>query len=361
MDHTGQFPPELGEGEPMSLLTPDGHLADGARTQLTTDEVTAALRLMLLGRIFDRRAFSLQRQGRFGTYSPIEGQEASVVGAAMTLDRARDWIVPQYREMPALVHHGLPLENFAMYFMGHPAGGRIPDDVNVLPVQIALAAQLPQATGVAWGLQRRRTGGVVLAFCGDGATSEGDFHEACNLAGVLRAPIVFVVSNNGWAISTPRRLQSASASFAVRAAGYGFPGVLVDGNDLLAVQQAVSAAVERARAGHGPTLVETTTYRMGAHNTADDPTRYRDEDERAAWSELDPIMRVRRYLAAQQALDDAGADALAAEVEAEIDRAMQHALDQPPATAGDLFDHTYATDTPRLAAQRRAWTAAGDA
>ena len=342
------------------MLNPDGTLVAGQKTDMPPDQIVAALRLMLLGRIFDRRAFSLQRQGRFGTYSPVEGQEASVVGAAVSLDPERDWVAPQYREMAALVRHGLPLENFAMYFMGHPNGGRIPEDVNVLPVQIALAAQLPQAAGVAWALQRQGSDGVVVAFCGDGATSEGDFHEACNLAGVLRAPIVFVVQNNGWAISTPRRIQSASASFAVRGVGYGFPGVLVDGNDLFAVESAVSSAVARARAGDGPTIVETLTYRMGAHNTADDPTRYRSEEERAAWGERDPITRVKRYLAAEGVLDDAGADALADEVEGEIETALQHALDMAPPTASDLFDHTFATDSPRLAAQRQAWAAAAE-
>ncbi len=273
---TVQFDVPDGAPDPVRLLGTDGVLLPGAEPGLDDDAVLEALSLMRLSRAFDEKGFALQRQGRFGTFSPVRGQEASVVGAALALDPARDWVVPQYRELPALLRQGLPLETLMLYFTGHPAGGRIPDGVNLLPIQISLAAQLPQAVGLAWGLKLQGAPGVVVVFVGDGASSEGDFHESLNLAGVVGAPVVFLLQNNGWAISTPRSRQSRARTLAERGPGYGVPGVLVDGNDLLAVHGVVAAAVERARSGGGPTLVETLTYRIGAHNTADDPTRYVD-------------------------------------------------------------------------------------
>lgn len=216
----------------------------------------------------------------------------------------RDWMVPQYRELPALLHHGLPLEQFMLTFLGDPRGGDAPEGVNVLPVQIGIAAQLPHAVELAWGLALRERNAVVLVFCGDGASSEGDFHEACNFAGDLGAPVVFLLQNNGWAISTARSRQSAAATLAARGPGYGIPGSLVDGNDLLAVHQVVSDAVERARGGEGPTLIETLTYRLGDHNTADDASRYQSADDRTAWEERDPIARLLAYLRAKGAWDD---------------------------------------------------------
>ncbi|HEY4440750.1 MAG TPA: thiamine pyrophosphate-dependent enzyme, partial [Candidatus Elarobacter sp.] len=234
---------------------------------LTDTEVLAALRLMKLSRAFDAKGASLQRQGKFGTFSQVGGQEASVVGSAWALDPARDWIVPQYRELPALLRHGYPLAHFIRYFQGNPAGGAIPPGVKMMPIQISIAAQLPQAVGLAWGLRRQGQDAVVIVYFGDGASSEGDFHEACNLAGLVRAPIVFFLQNNGWAISTPRRLQSAGATLAERAPAYGFPGEQVDGNDLFAVYTATARAVARARGGEGPTLIESVTRRLGPHNT----------------------------------------------------------------------------------------------
>ena len=350
-----QFRPEHGHADAVTLLDPHGRLAPDAASVMDDAEVGAALRLMLFGRVFDRKAFSLQRQGRFGTYSPIEGQEASVVGAAFALDPGRDWIVPQYRELPALLRHGLPLTRYLLYHFGHPLGGHIPEGVNVLPTQISLAAQLPHAVGLAWGLHQQGRDAVVCVFVGDGATSEGDFHEACNLAGVVNAPVIFFVQNNGWAISTPRERQSAASSLAVRAVGYGFPGAVVDGNDLLAVHAVVSGAVDRARAGGGPTLVESVTYRIGPHNTSDDPSRYADTEALEDWRNRDPIVRVQRYLEARGKWDEAAAERVRAEIDAEINAALEEAWQVSPAGNEALFDHVFLADTPRLADQRRTW------
>jgi pyruvate dehydrogenase E1 component alpha subunit len=344
---------------PWAVLRADGQLEDGADPPLGHAEVREALRWMLLSRAFDTKAFSLQRQGRFGTFSPVRGQEASVVGCAMALDPVRDWVVPQYRELPALLRQGLPLDRFMLYFLGNPAGGGIPEDVNVLPIQISLAAQLPHAVGLAWGLRRRGADGVVMVFVGDGASSEGDFHESLNLAGLQSAPVVFVVQNNGWAISTPRARQSAGRTLAERGPAYGMPGIVVDGNDLLATYAAASFAVERARAGEGPTVIESLTYRIGPHNTADDPSRYIDEEVHERWAALDPIDRVERYLTAHGAWDEQAAEETARAIDAEIDAAWEAATASHAPHVGQLFDHVYAEDTARLQRQRQALTGSG--
>src|SRR5256886_2965824 len=252
---------ELAAVSRLRLLDPQGTLVDGARPRMSLEQTVEGLRWMLLSRAFDARATALQRQGRFGTFSPVKGQEASVVGTSMALDPATDWIAPSYRELPALLRHGQPLERVVAGYLGKVDSARIPDDVRLLPNQVALATQLQHAVGLAWGLQLQRLPGVVMAYCGDGAASEGDFHEACNLAGVRRAPIVFVVMDNQWAISTSRRMQTAG-EFHRRAEGYGFPGVAVDGNDLLAVHEVAVEAVARARSRDGPTLVDRLTHRL---------------------------------------------------------------------------------------------------
>lgn len=347
------FPPPTEPVEPLRLLDPAGRPL--AESPLSVEQTLEALEWMQLTRTFDEKATSLQRQGRFGTFSSVRGQEASVVGAASALDPTRDWIAPQYRELPALLRHGFPLEHFALYFMGHPGGCAIPDGVKMLPIQISLAAQLPQAVGVAWGLRQQGLDGVVITFFGDGASSEGDFHESVNLAGVTGAPVIFFLQNNGWAISTPRHKQSAARTFVDRAAGYGVHGEYVDGNDLFAVHAATARAVARARAGAGPTLIESLTWRAGAHNTADDPTKYVTDADHAPWSGTDPVARVEAYLRAQGALDDDLLDQLHRRCAAEVDRALRVAQSTPPAGPEALFDHVYAEPFPRLDRQRAAW------
>jgi TPP-dependent pyruvate/acetoin dehydrogenase alpha subunit len=344
----------LGQHEKVyQVLQPDGRLRDGARPALDEEFVLEALRWMLLSRAFDVRGTALQRQGKMGVLSPVMGQEASVVGSALAFDPRVDWLVPQYRELPAYLIWGLPLWKHICSISGNPVAGRIPDDVKLLPTQVALAAQLPHAVGLAWGLAHQRKEGVVLTYCGEGASSEGDFHEACNLAGVVRAPIVFVLQNNQWAISTPRAYQSAAEHLADRAAGYGFEGRVVDGNDLLAVYEVTKAAVERARSGGGPTLIESITYRMSFHNTTDNPDRYQDpallEDARRR----DPIERVERYLAERGLWDERRERETREAVAAEIEAAIEEARRQPPPNPAQIFDNVFAEPTPRLLRQRR--------
>jgi pyruvate dehydrogenase E1 component alpha subunit len=321
-------------------------------SDMSDDLLLDAYRRMLASRTFDERAFSLQRQGRLGTFSTVKGQEASVVGSALALDPSRDWVVPQYRELPAMIRQGYTLEGFLRYFMGDPSGGLMPEGVNVLPFQIALAAQVPHAVGLAWGLKRQGRDSVVITYFGDGASSEGDIHESMNFAGVPRAPVVFFLQNNGYAISTPVALQTAAESFASRAQGYGFPGVLVDGNDLGAVYAATATAVERARRGEGPTLIESRTYRLGPHNTADDPTRYVDPAELEEASANDPLRRVRLELEARELLDAAAEDALLAEHTDEFSAAIAAAEGGDRPGAAQLFEHVYADPPARVARQR---------
>jgi pyruvate dehydrogenase E1 component alpha subunit len=333
------------------ILDPEGRLLDGAQPRLGLEQTVEGLRWMMLSRAFDARATALQRQGRLGLFSPVKGQEASVVGAALALDPAIDWIVPSYRELPALVRHGYPLERHMASLMGKLTSSRIPDDVNLLPNQVALAAQLPHAVGLAWGLRLQSRPGIVMTFFGEGAASEGDFHEACNLAGVRRAPIVFVLMNNQWAISTSREVQSAG-EFYRRAEGYGFPGEQVDGNDLLAVYEVAERAVARARAGEGPTLIECETYRLSFHNTTDNPGAYLP----AGWLERaereDPIVRIQGYLGTRGLWDDATRAAVEAEIAERIDAAVDAAASMPSARAGDLFDGVYADPPERVRRQR---------
>jgi pyruvate dehydrogenase E1 component alpha subunit len=345
--------------EPVQYLDPEGVLHQDAAPRLSDEQVRAGLRLMMLARAADRRALSLQRQGRLGTVAPAFGQEAAYVGSAMALDPARDWMVPQYREMPALLHHGYPLKRFFAYLKGNAAAARIPDGVQMFPTQIALGVQIPHAVGLAWGLRLRGQDSVVTCYFGDGASSEGDFHEACNLAGLVKAPVVLFLSDNGWAISTPRRIQTAGATFAERGPTYGFPGVVVDGNDLLAVHAVTLAAVGRARAGEGPTLIEARTYRMGPHTTADDPTRYLDQAEYEAWKARDPIERVQRYLTARGLWDAGAAETAEKEIAAEIDHAVDWAESYPAPSVDDLFTHVYAELPARLVAQREALSGEG--
>jgi pyruvate dehydrogenase E1 component alpha subunit len=316
------------------------------------EQVVEGLRYMKLSRAFDARATALQRQGRFGTFSPVKGQEASVVGTSLPLDPRVDWVVPYYREFPAVVRQGMPLDRIICGYMGRVKSSVIPDDVNVLPNQVALATQLPHAVGLAWGLKLQGKPGIVMAYLGEGASSEGDFHEACNLAGVTRAPVVFVLQNNQWAISTSASVQSACERYALRAEGYGFPGVTVDGNDLFAVYEAAVAAVARARAGEGPTLIETITYRLSFHNTTDNPQMYLPEGWLEEAEKKDPIPRVERWLSERGLWDDAARTAMEGEIAEEIDAAVAAALASPAVRPADLFDNVYAELPERVKRQR---------
>src|SRR5919106_6258569 len=264
--------------EYLSILDSDGNLDASLEPDISPQELKRLYRAMLLGRRLDERMIRLQRQGRIGTFAPIKGQEASQLGAAFTL-RPSDWMVPSFRETAAMIWRGWPIEKMLLFSAGYLEGGQPAPDQRDLPITIPVATQLPHAVGLAYAVQYRDDDAVVMAYFGDGATSEGDFHEAANFAGVWHVPVVFLCQNNQWAISVPLKKQTHSRTIAQKALAYGFPGLQVDGNDVLAVYAATREAADRARSGGGPTLLECLTYRLGVHTTSDDPSRYRREAE----------------------------------------------------------------------------------
>ncbi len=346
---------------PYRILSPEGVVASGEDVPMSLAELREALWWMILSRRLDDFGTKLQRMGRIGLYGPLHGQEASTVGTASVLDPGTDWLVPAYREQAAWLRHGLPLATLMAVYLGRLEAAKIPEDVNMLPRQQSVAAQLPHAVGLGWAQALRGTGAIVMVYCGEGASSEGDFHEACNLAGVLRAPVVFVVQNNGWAISTPAVKQTAARSIAARAPGYGFTGYRVDGNDLFAVNRVARLAAARARTGQGPTLIENVTYRIGFHNTSDNPSLYRDPAEVEAADRLDPIARVERYMrSVDAAWSDGEAQAVRERADDMIKVAIRSASAHPANEWTAVFEHTYSELPARLDFQRSALAAEVD-
>lgn len=337
---------------PLQLLDRNGRVR--GKPPMSVEQTREALELMLLSRAVDELATKLQRLRRIGLYAPVYGQEASVVGSALALDPSRDWLVPASREQPGMIRHGWPLENFFASYMGKLDHAGIPEGVKLLPRQQAIAAQLPHATGIAWALKLRGEAGVVMVYCGDGASSEGDFHESLNLAGVLRVPLVVVLINNQYAISTPVHKQTAAASFASRATGYGMPGALVDGNDLFAVYAASKDAVDHALEGRGPTLIECRTYRLGFHNTSDNPNDYRGSDELEAALENDPIKRLERYVLDGRLCSDTELSTLREAIRMRVDAVQRAVATLPRPDAGYIFQHVYDTLPARVEQERAA-------
>jgi pyruvate dehydrogenase E1 component alpha subunit len=333
--------------EHLSILDADGTLDTALEPGLSPEELLRLYRAMVLGRRLDERMVRLQRQGRIGTFAPIKGQEAAQMGSVFTL-RPTDWMVPSFRETAAMIWRGWSIEKMLFLFSGRLEGGQPEATQHDLPVCIPVGTQMPHAVGLAYAAQYRGDDAVVMAYCGDGATSEGDFHEALNFAGVWSVPVVFVVQNNQWAISVPLKKQTHSATIAQKALAYGIPGMQVDGNDVLAVYAASREAVERARAGDGPTLIEAVTYRLGVHTTADDPTKYRSEEEVKAWERKDPLTRFTAYLEKRN-IALAGVEA---DVDAEIAAAVAAFEAAPAPDPLGMFDHAYGAPPAGLEAQR---------
>jgi pyruvate dehydrogenase E1 component alpha subunit len=340
-------------------LDEDGELL--VDEQPMSDELALeGYRVMLRGRRFDERSVSLQRQGRMVTLAPGIGQEAASVGAAMAIDARTDWFVPQYRELAGQLWHGYPLRLAFLWHVGHPIAFQVPGDLKMLPFQAAIAGQLPQAVGLAWGLKLKDDPGVVLAIFGDGGTSQGDFHEAANLAGVMKAPIIFLCQNNGWAISTSVAQQTASETLAQKAVAYGFPGIQCDGNDLFAVYATVREAARRAREGHGPTLVEAVTYRLGLHTTADDPSRYEPRELHDLWVNRDPLRRMQLHLTARGVVDNGALERIDEEVKEELRVAWDEAQKEAAPDPDFYFGQVHAGRSARLKRQLERFAKDGD-
>jgi pyruvate dehydrogenase E1 component alpha subunit len=321
----------IGDGEGV----PDGEVEG-----LSHDDLLELHRRLVLLRTYDERSVVYHRQGRIGTYAIFWGHEAMQVGATFALEDA-DWIFPSYRESAIGLLRGMPASTVLSWWRGHPAGWWSPADWNVASICVPIGTHVPHAAGLAWGKKLRGERACAIAFFGDGATSEGAFHEGANFAAVMRAPVVLLCNNNQWAISTPLSAQTAAETLADKAAGYGIPGVRVDGGDVLAVYEATREAVARARAGEGPTLVEAVTYRCAPHATADDPTAYIDlgrvEEERGR----ECVGRYDAYLRRFGLLSDEAAEAVRADAAQLMRDGIAAAEAEPPPDLSLLFSHAF--------------------
>ncbi len=315
------------------------------------ETLVALYRAMVLTRAFDEKAVALQRTGQLGTYASSLGQEAVGVGLASAM-RADDVLLPSFREQSAMLWRGVTMAELLAYWGGDERGSDFAGPRRDFPVCITVGSQFPHAAGVALAMKLRREDRAAVVVGGDGATSKGDFYEAMNMAGVWRLPMVIVINNNQWAISVPLKAQTAARTLAQKAVAAGIPGEQVDGNDVVAVRDAVDRALRRARQGQGPTLVEAVTYRLSDHTTADDARRYRSETDVSAHWPQEPVARLRAYLAAGNHWDKEKELALLARCRNDVDAAVATYLATSPAPATDIIDHLHATLPAALADQR---------
>jgi pyruvate dehydrogenase E1 component alpha subunit/2-oxoisovalerate dehydrogenase E1 component alpha subunit len=344
----------------LRVLQDDGTASAETDPRLPKETLLRAYRELRRLRLLDARMILLQRQGRVGFYGACTGQEAVPIGTALALDKD-DWVFPALREQSVMLARGFPLAAFVAQVFGNSGdvlkGRQMPSHhsgrlVNQVAWSSCIGPQLPQAVGAAWAMKIKRARTIAVGFCGDGATSQPDFHAALNFAGVAKAPCVIVCQNNQWSISVPVARQTASATIAIKGRAYGVPSVRVDGNDLLAVYKVVKEAADRARTGHGPTFVEALTYRIGAHSTSDDPTRYRSDAEVEVWRKKDLLDRLRRYLVLEGLVDDARDQAMDVALSADIAAAVREVESLPPPERATLFDDVYASLPWNLEEQR---------
>ncbi|SMF86292.1 pyruvate dehydrogenase E1 component alpha subunit [Paenibacillus uliginis N3/975] len=332
------------EVETLSVLSPDGEIVNkDLLPKLTDDQLKEIMYRMVFTRTWDDRAVNLGRQGRLGFYAPVSGQEATMVGSEFALEK-EDFVCPGYRDMPQIVWHGLPLYQAFLYSRGHQHGGEIPEGVNVLMPQIIIGAQILHAMGIAMAYKLKKQKQVVITYTGDGGSSEGDFYEGLNYAGVYKLPVIFFVQNNGYAITTPFSKQTAALSIAHKAIAAGIKGVKIDGMDVLAVIKAVQDAAERGRNGEGATLIEAVTYRFRPHSLSDDATKYRSKEEEGQWSEKDPIARFAKYLEKKGLWTEEDTarvrDEAKAKVNEQIKKAEQTAKMTVPGLIDSMFEQT---------------------
>ncbi|PFP30523.1 pyruvate dehydrogenase (acetyl-transferring) E1 component subunit alpha [Bacillus sp. AFS073361] len=322
------------------------------KDKITEDLVKKFYYNMVRIRTFDRKAISLQRQGRLGTYAPFEGQEASQVGSALALEKD-DWVFPTYRDHGATLTFGAGMARTYLYWNGRVEGCVPEEGKKIFPPAVPIATQIPHAAGAAMAEKRKGTKNAAIAYFGDGATSEGDFHEGLNFASVFKAPVIFFNQNNGFAISVPIKKQMNSKTIAQKALAYDMPGVRVDGNDIFAVYFQTMEGLDRARQGEGPTLIEAMTWRYGAHTTADDPTKYRDQSESDIIREnRDPLLRVERYMKANSFWDVDWVMKIKEEIATEVELAVKDMESYPKPNINDLFDNVFEKPTWTIAKQK---------
>jgi pyruvate dehydrogenase E1 component alpha subunit len=338
--------------EHISILDEEGNFDAELGKDLIPDEDVARLyEQMAVSRHFDEVAFKLQRSGRMGTYPENRGQEAVGLGATYVL-REDDWLVTCYRENAGLFWRGLPMEYILLHWMGDERGNAVPQELRATPLAIPIGTHMLHAAGLAWSCKYRKEDRIACTFFGDGATSEGDFHEAMNFAANLELPLIFMCQNNGWAISVPTKMQCSAPTIAQRGVGYGMETVQCDGNDLFAVAKVVKDAAQRARTEHRPSFIEAITYRLGDHTTADDASRYRDEAELEQWKSRDPLNRLRNFLTERKLWDDARQEALELRAKEEVAAAVKRAENIAPLQFAEMFDELYAEPSDELQTQR---------
>lgn len=337
----------------ISILDENGKVDKALEPKVDKEELVRLYETMCLSREFDHRRLKLQRQGRIGTFAPAHGQEAAQAGTiSQTTDE--DWLAPAFRESVCMMWRGADLANDLLYCAGFEEGMAIGEQDKILPICIPIGTQYTHALGVAMAEVRDGTKNIAITYGGDGSTSEGDFHEGINFAAVQKAPVVFVIQNNQWAISVPREKQTASQTIAQKAIAYGIPGVQVDGNDILAVIHATREAVERARNGEGPSLIECVTYRMNVHTTADDPSKYRSKEEEEEWAGKDPITRFRKYLTSKRLWNKTKEEEMQDRITKTIDDAIFRFEERMKElnTPDYMFANAFIDEPPYLAMQR---------
>jgi pyruvate dehydrogenase E1 component alpha subunit len=346
--------------KPFQILSPAGKVVQQEEMPAFTDEqLKELMRRMVFTRTWDQRAIGLARQGRLGFYAPVSGQEATMVGAEYALDK-EDYILSGYRDIPQLYWHGYPMYQAFLWSRGHQHGGQIPADVNVLLPQIIIGAQYVQANGVAMGLQKKGMKNIVITFTGDGGSSQGDFYEAMNFAGVYQLPVVFVVQNNHYAISTPVEMQTSAHTLAQKGVAAGIRSLQVDGMDVLAVYKVVKDAAERARNGEGPTLIEALNFRIGAHSmSGDDPTRYRTKEQTAPYEAKEPLIRFRKFVESRKLWSEEEEKRVIQEAQTAVADAIKQADAYQKMTISDLIDSVFEVTPSHLAEQRIAYLGEG--
>jgi pyruvate dehydrogenase E1 component alpha subunit len=323
------------------VLDKEGNVDKALEPKIEDSKLQGMYKSMVLARVWDKKYLALQRTGRMFTFPPIEGQEAISVGAVFASSPA-DWLFPTYREASIIYYlRGHPAHQSVLIWMGLEEGLRLDKRIRCFPYATPIATQLPHAVGAAYAMRSREETGATIAFCGDGGTSEGDFHDALNFAGVWNTPTVFIISNNQYAISVPRKWQTKSETLAQKALAYGMKGIQADGNDVLAVYRAVKEASDNARAGKGPAVIEFLTYRMGPHTTSDDPKKYRSDEEVAYWRDRDPIKRFQIYLKRKGLWNEESEKQVNEEASRIVEEAVAKAEAYKP-DPRDLFTYNYA-------------------
>src|SRR3989344_2912539 len=339
------------EVKKLEILDINGICDKKLMPKISKEEIKKLYESMILTRVFDEKALNLQRQGRLGVYASMRGQEASIIGSSYALEKD-DWMFPCFRENGALLLKGYPMHQLFMYWGGDEMGMQVPSNVNSFPISIAVGTQTLHAVGAAYANQYLNKKVASIVYFGDGGTSEGDFHEAMNLAGSFKLPVVFFCQNNQYAISVPRSVQSASETIAQKAIAYGFSGIQVDGNDIFAVYKAAKEALDNARAGKGPTLIESYTYRIGDHTTSDDAKKYRNEKELNEWLEKDPIARLEKYMRKNKISNAIYEKKVLENASRQVDLAVKKYESAPLQNPEEIFNYMYSELTPELKEQK---------